>query len=133
MGVMFLTSPELLAKARSAPSRLAAAPPLSRRSQMFMGEKFGRDSIWETHLVHELWNTDIDIEAILGEQRLTLGEVLRWKPGSQIFFNTDPETFVDMVCGNVVMFRGKVGRKKDALAIKIEDVLDPQKEESYDS
>src|SRR5512138_3431141 len=25
--------------------------------QMFMGEKFGRDSIWETHLAEELWNT----------------------------------------------------------------------------
>ena len=27
--------------------------------QMFMGEKFGRDSIWETHLANELWNTDV--------------------------------------------------------------------------
>ena len=27
--------------------------------QMFMGEKFGRDSIWETHLAEELWLTVI--------------------------------------------------------------------------
>src|SRR3546814_19561635 len=26
--------------------------------QMFMGEKFGRDSIWEGHLTAELWQTD---------------------------------------------------------------------------
>ncbi|MEE9318552.1 MAG: flagellar motor switch protein FliM, partial [Rhodospirillales bacterium] len=31
--------------------------------QMFMGEKFGRDSIWETHLAEELWMTDVDLEA----------------------------------------------------------------------
>ena len=28
--------------------------------QMFMGEKFGRDSIWETHLANELWSTDVE-------------------------------------------------------------------------
>src|ERR1700691_6432705 len=32
--------------------------------QQFMGEKFGRDSIWESHLATELWSTSIEIEAI---------------------------------------------------------------------
>ena len=27
--------------------------------QMFMGEKFGRDSIWEGHLTAELWQTEV--------------------------------------------------------------------------
>src|SRR6188768_1930513 len=30
--------------------------------QQFMGEKFGRDSIWESHLATELWSTKVDIE-----------------------------------------------------------------------
>src|SRR3546814_56938 len=34
--------------------------------QMFMGEKFGRDSIWETHLANELWNTDVELDAEIG-------------------------------------------------------------------
>ena len=38
--------------------------------QMFMGEKFGRDSIWESHLASELWMTDIEIEAVLDERRM---------------------------------------------------------------
>ena len=29
--------------------------------QMFMGEKFGRDSIWETHLAEELWHTEVEL------------------------------------------------------------------------
>ena len=29
--------------------------------QMFMGEKFGRDSIWETHLAEELWLTYVEM------------------------------------------------------------------------
>ena len=33
--------------------------------QMFMGEKFGRNSIWESHLAREIWMTDVDLEAVL--------------------------------------------------------------------
>ncbi|MED6311547.1 MAG: flagellar motor switch protein FliM, partial [Pseudomonadota bacterium] len=33
--------------------------------QMFMGEKFGRDSIWENHLATELWFTDVELDAVL--------------------------------------------------------------------
>ena len=35
--------------------------------QQFMGEKFGRDSIWETHLANELWETDIELDAVLDQ------------------------------------------------------------------
>src|SRR6202035_1440812 len=43
--------------------------------QQFMGEKFGRDSIWESHLATELWSTKVDIEAILDEQTMPLNQV----------------------------------------------------------
>src|SRR6516162_8822854 len=33
--------------------------------QGFLGEKFGRDSIWEAHLAGELWATHVPIEAVL--------------------------------------------------------------------
>ena len=36
--------------------------------QMFMGEKFGRDSIWESHLATELWATEVDMRAVLDQQ-----------------------------------------------------------------
>jgi hypothetical protein len=35
--------------------------------QQFMGEKFGRDSIWETHLAEELWNTEVELAVVLDE------------------------------------------------------------------
>ena len=44
--------------------------------QQFMGEKFGRDSIWESHLATELWSTKVDIEAILDEQTMPLHQVM---------------------------------------------------------
>ena len=36
--------------------------------QQFMGEKFGRDNIWESHLATELWTTQMEVRAVLDEQ-----------------------------------------------------------------
>src|ERR1700735_5593409 len=49
---------------------------------MFMGAKFGRDSIWETHLGNELLMTDMKMQAVLDEVTVPLGDVMNWKPGS---------------------------------------------------
>ena len=35
--------------------------------QMFMGEKFGRDPIWEGHLATEIFAADVQLEAVLHE------------------------------------------------------------------
>ena len=56
--------------------------------QMFMGEKFGRDSIWETHLASELWGTDVDLTAVLDEQTLPLSHIISLQVGSQLLLNS---------------------------------------------
>ena len=88
--------------------------------QQFMGEKFGRDSIWETHLAEELWNTDIDLEVVLDEQVMRLSDVMDLKPGSRIVLNTSPGGTVQLRCGTVTLFEGQVGRRKSKLAVRIE-------------
>jgi flagellar motor switch protein FliM len=88
--------------------------------QQFMGEKFGRDSIWETHLAEELWNTDIDLEVVLDEQVMRLSDVIDLKPGSRIVLNTSPGGTVQLRCGTVTLFEGQVGRRKSKLAVRIE-------------
>src|SRR6195952_5563046 len=40
--------------------------------QQFMGEKFGRDNIWESHLATELWTTNVEVRAVLDEQQISL-------------------------------------------------------------
>jgi flagellar motor switch protein FliM len=91
--------------------------------QMFMGEKFGRDSIWETHLSSELWQTDVDIDAVLDEVTLPLGEVLNWKPGSRLNLECTPESLVQLRCGDVQLFSGQMGRRSGKIAVKIADRL----------
>lgn len=87
--------------------------------QMFMGEKFGRDSIWETHLANELWNTDVELDAVLDEIVMPLNDVLNLKPGSRILLNAMPNSTIDMRCGNVSLFNGKMGRKGGSIAVRI--------------
>jgi flagellar motor switch protein FliM len=88
--------------------------------QQFMGEKFGRDSIWETHLAEELWNTSIALDVVLDEQVMALSEILALKPGDRIVLNTSAGAPVQIRCGAVPLFRASVGRRKNNVAVRIE-------------
>lgn len=91
--------------------------------QQFMGEKFGRDSIWETHLAEELWNTDVELDVVLDEQLMRLSDLMTLKSGSQIILNAAPGASVSLRCGATPLFEGKVGRRKSKIAIRIEREL----------
>jgi len=91
--------------------------------QQFMGEKFGRDSIWETHLAEEVWNTEVDLDVVLDEQTMRLSEVMSLRPGSQIVLSTLPNASVFLRCGTTSMFEARVGRRKNRLAVRIDRSL----------
>ena len=91
--------------------------------QMFMGEKFGRDSIWETHLANELWSTDVELDAVLDQIVLSLNDVMNWRPGSQISLNAVPSSPINLRCGEIPLFVGGMGQKNGNMAIKIDKKL----------
>ncbi|HEX9792193.1 MAG TPA: flagellar motor switch protein FliM [Kiloniellales bacterium] len=91
--------------------------------QMFMGEKFGRDSIWEGHLTAELWQTEVNLEAVLDQVELPLRDVINWREGSRLELNASPTTKVGMRCGDVEMFKGHMGRKGAHIAVRIAERL----------
>lgn len=97
--------------------------------QMFMGEKFGRDSIWENHLTQELHQTDVSLQAVLGEKTVPLDELLKWKVGTQIMFNTFVDDELELRCGDIPMFKGPVGQKQGSLAVKIDKYIQAQNED----
>jgi flagellar motor switch protein FliM len=90
--------------------------------QGFMGEK-GRDSIWETHLLEELWVTEVDLTVVLDEQILRLGQIFDLKVGSQLKLKASPSSSVDVRCGSIPLFKGVMGRKDENIAIKISETL----------
>ncbi len=91
--------------------------------QMFMGEKFGRDSIWETHLSSELWHTEVAIDAVLEQMEMPLNDILNLKVGDQIPLNKTPNSKVTLRCGDVDMFKGQMGRRNGYIAARISDKL----------
>ncbi len=91
--------------------------------QMFMGEKFGRDSIWETHLAEELWQTKVDVSAVLDEQYVPLKKAMELQMGSQFLLNAGPDSDVRLSCGDIPLLSGKMGRKDGHIAIKVKDKI----------
>ena len=88
--------------------------------QMFMGERFGRDAVWENHLMSQLWDTDVEIKAILKEKEIKLAEISSWEKGSFLPLEISPQEDVTIVCGDVPLFKGAMGRKDKNIVIKID-------------
>ncbi len=96
--------------------------------QSFMGEKFGRDSIWETHLAEELWLTEVELEAVLDTQSMRLGSAFDFKVNSHLALGATPDSQVLLKCGDVPMYVGKMGRKGEQMAIQIDGKYEKPKE-----
>ena len=91
--------------------------------QMFMGEKFGNDNIWEEHWAEEMLCAETDLEVSLGDQMMTLNELMKLKVGSTMQLRTRPNDLVTLRAGDTPLLLGRVGRLGDRVAIQIEDWL----------
>jgi flagellar motor switch protein FliM len=87
--------------------------------QNFMGEKFGRDSIWEEHLATEIWAANVDIDSVLYEKRLPLRQLLDLKVGDTLMFDKSPEDFITLKIGDTVLTEAHIGRSGDKMAVKV--------------
>lgn len=96
--------------------------------QSFMGEKFGRDSIWETHLAEELWLTEVELEAVLDTKSMSLGSAFDFKVNSHLALGASPDSQVLLRCGDVPMYVGKMGRRGEQMAVKIDGKYEKPKE-----
>jgi flagellar motor switch protein FliM len=88
--------------------------------QQFMGEKFGRDNIWEGHLATELWTTETEVRAVLDEQQMPLSTVLNFKVGDTLMLNVTPESDISVRCGSIPVTTGRMGRKGQNIAVRVE-------------
>ncbi|MFT4091225.1 MAG: FliM/FliN family flagellar motor switch protein, partial [Asticcacaulis sp.] len=91
--------------------------------QQFMGEKFGRDNIWESHLATELWTTQMEVRAVLDEHQLPLSQVLDLKVGDTIVLNAQADSPVQLRCGTIPLTHGRMGRKGHSIAVRVDNPL----------
>ena len=87
--------------------------------QQFMGEKFGRDSIWENHLAEELRSTEVALDIVLDQQTMPLSDVLNLKVGDRMLLAAVPGAPVRLHCGEIALFEGELGRRDARIAVKI--------------
>ncbi|MGD9867450.1 MAG: flagellar motor switch protein FliM [Hyphomicrobiales bacterium] len=87
--------------------------------QGFMGEKFGRDAIWENHLANEIYHTEVRLEAVLNEMTLPLRRVMNLKVGETIVLTSGPDDPVTLKCGSIPLTVGTIGRAGDHVAVKV--------------
>jgi flagellar motor switch protein FliM len=93
--------------------------------QQFMGEKFGRDNIWESHLATELWTTNLEVRAVLDEQQISLQRVLDMKVGETLMLNATPDSLIELRAGTIPLTRGRMGRRNAHIAVRVEAPLTP--------
>ena len=91
--------------------------------QMFMGEKFGHDTIWSEHFAEKLCDTDIFAEAVIDEMEINLQEILKWKINQTIVLNAKPDGVIKIRCGGVNILNGKIGRIGQTIAVKIDNKI----------
>jgi flagellar motor switch protein FliM len=87
--------------------------------QMFMGEKFGRDPIWEGHLATEIGQAEIAVDAVLYEAKLPLRRMMALEVGDTLPLDLGPDALVTVRCGDVALTEGRMGRVGDRVAVRV--------------
>jgi flagellar motor switch protein FliM len=87
--------------------------------QMFMGEKFGRDPIWEGHFATEVAQAEISVDAVLYEAEIPLKQLMSLKVGDTLPLDMRADALVSVRCGSVILTEGRMGRVGDRVAIRV--------------
>ncbi len=87
--------------------------------QSFMGEKLGRDHVWENHLATEIWQADVEMAAVLHETSLPLRRVMSLQVGDTIVFDAKPTDPILLRCGDWSVSQGRIGRLDDNIAVQV--------------
>jgi len=91
--------------------------------QMFMGEKFGRDQIWEEHLATEIGQAAVSVDAVLYEAKLPLRQIMELKVGDTLPLEIRPDAQITVRCGDVSLTEGRMGRVGDRISVRVSKQL----------
>jgi flagellar motor switch protein FliM len=94
-------------------------PVRGRLLQRFMGEKLGRDRMWEAHMANELWNTAVTMDVVLGERKMRLQDVRNLAIGQTIRLNRGPDDTLEVHCGGVALGRAHIGQRRNNIAVRM--------------
>lgn len=96
--------------------------------QRFMGEKSGRDGIWETHIEEELRRTELRIDAVLAERMMKLEQVSALAPGQTIPLDRHPDDPLTISCGGVRLASAQLGQRNGRVAVRLTTAIAGERE-----
>lgn len=94
-------------------------PVRNKLLQRFMGEKMGRDAIWETHMRSEIRKTEVTLDAVLAERMFPLCDVRALKVGQTLPLNKHPDDPFEVECGGVRLGRAQLGQRNQNIAVRL--------------
>jgi flagellar motor switch protein FliM len=86
---------------------------------VFMGEKFGRDSAWDESLQQEVHSTSIELEAVLDPKLAVMQDIMKLKVGSTIIMENFPGDDIILHSNGIKLLSGKLGKIGDNMAVSI--------------
>lgn len=92
-------------------------------SQSFIGEQFGKDSVWESYLGKEIYHTDVTLEVILGNKKVNLRNLMNLQPGTTIVFDNSPDDDITVMCQGITVFKGNIGCVDENVAVLVNKVI----------
>ncbi len=98
--------------------------------QIFLGEHFGKDSVWERHLGDEVRLADVDVRAVLDEKTVPMSEIMHFKVGSTILLDATPQSEIRLKCGDVTLTKGRLGRIGQKMAVSLSQPVESYKKEA---
>lgn len=94
-------------------------PVRAKLLQRFMGEKFGRDRMWEAHMASELYQTEVLVDVVLGEKLMRVHDVMNLEIGQTIALNRGPDDPLEVHCGGVPLGHAHIGQRCNNIAIRL--------------
>lgn len=87
--------------------------------QRFMGEKNGRDGVWEAHMVSEIRKTNVSVNVVLGEKAMSLASLKALEVGQTIALHKSPDDPLDLACGGVTLAQAQIGQRRGKVAVRL--------------
>ena len=87
--------------------------------QRFVGEKLGRDKMWEMHMESEIRQTEICLDVVLGETVVRVQDYVALKVGQTISLHCSPDDPLEVICGGVGLGTAQIGRRSGKVAIQM--------------
>jgi len=83
-------------------------------------ENQNQDSIWKNYLANEIGITQINLQMVLGQKTLTLGEISNLHEGQLLMFGKPDEQKIKVKSGPVCIATAHLGRAGDQVAVKLD-------------